>query len=204
MPATRKFRPVRLLQSLHIFGLDHLDPVVLAALADARPLLLVGPHGTAKSELLDGISRCRPETQNKLFSIVHERRVQGLELARLRYRWAAMNPPACTEDGDAMGEEAYLGSLPLDPALADHVAEDPFSHRVLKILQKRGGEGGGFVETEAGSWIGCVLIRVILAWIDFLKEPVRGPRTGPRRSGNLAHHHPMLDPRWGKQGGGSP
>jgi MoxR-like ATPase len=173
MPAARKFRPVRLLQSLHIFGLDHLDPVVLAALADARPMLLVGPHGTAKSELLnrvaralglehrhynaslisfddllgypvpnaertgleylrtpgdlwsaesvflDEISRCRPETQNKLFSIVHERRVQGLELARLRYRWAAMNPPACTEDGDPMGEEAYLGSLPLDPALAD-------------------------------------------------------------------------------------
>jgi len=163
--------PVRLLRSLHLFGLDHLDPVILAALADERPLLLVAPHGTAKSELLnrlaavlglahrhynasliafddllgypvpnaardgltylrtpgdlwdaesvflDEISRCRPETQNKLFSIVHEKRVQGLPLERLRYRWAAMNPPATADvDDDA---EVYEGSLPLDPALAD-------------------------------------------------------------------------------------
>jgi MoxR-like ATPase len=167
----KKKTPIRLLRSLNLYGLDHLDPIVLAALADARPLLLIGPHGTAKSELLnrlaavlnlahrhynasliafddllgypvpnaardgltylrtagdlwdaesvflDEISRCRPETQNKLFSIVHEKRVQGLPLARLRYRWAAMNPPATAElDDDA---EAYEGSLPLDPALAD-------------------------------------------------------------------------------------
>jgi len=164
-------KPVRLLRSLNLFGLDHLDPVILAALADERPLLLVAPHGTAKSELLnrlaavlglahrhynasliafddllgypvpnadrdgltylrtpgdlweaesvflDEISRCRPETQNKLFSIVHEKRVQGLSLERLRYRWAAMNPPATADvEND---EEVYEGSLPLDPALAD-------------------------------------------------------------------------------------
>jgi len=35
----------RLLRSLHLVGLDFLDPVVLAALADERPLLLIGPHG---------------------------------------------------------------------------------------------------------------------------------------------------------------
>lgn len=163
--------PIRLLRSLNLFGLDHLDPVILAALADERPLLLVAPHGTAKSELLnrlavvlglahrhynasliafddllgypvpnaarDGLtylrtpgdlweaesvfldenSRCRPETQNKLFSIVHEKRVQGLPLDRLRYRWAAMNPPATADMGDE--DEVYEGSLPLDPALAD-------------------------------------------------------------------------------------
>jgi MoxR-like ATPase len=164
-------KPVRLLRSLNLFGLDHLDPVILAALADERPLLLVAPHGTAKSELLnrlaavlglahrhynasliafddllgypvpnaardglsylrtpgdlwqaesvflDEISRCRPETQNKLFSIVHEKRVQGLSLEQLRYRWAAMNPPASADMDDE--EEVYDGSLPLDPALAD-------------------------------------------------------------------------------------
>jgi MoxR-like ATPase len=165
--------PRRLLRSLHLVGLDFLDPVVLAALADERPLLLIGPHGTAKSELLnrlaaclglahrhynaslisfddllgypvpepaadavrylrtpgdlwdaesvflDEISRCRPETQNKLFSVVHEKRVQGMALPRLRYRWAAMNPPL-TPDSDP--DEAYEGSLPLDPALADRFA----------------------------------------------------------------------------------
>jgi len=164
-------KPIRLLRSLNLFGLDHLDPVILAALADERPLLLVAPHGTAKSELLnrlaavlglahrhynasliafddllgypvpnaardgltylrtpgdlwqaesvflDEISRCRPETQNKLFSIVHEKRVQGLPLEHLRYRWAAMNPPATADMDDE--EEVYEGSLPIDPALAD-------------------------------------------------------------------------------------
>jgi len=167
----RKNKPTRLLRALNLYGLDHLDPVLLAALADERPLLLIAPHGTAKSELLnrlatvlklehrhynasliafddllgypvpnagrdgltylrtpgdlweaesvflDEISRCRPETQNKLFSIVHEKRVQGLPLEKLRYRWAAMNPPATADlDDDA---DVYEGSLPLDPALAD-------------------------------------------------------------------------------------
>lgn len=164
-------KPVRLLRSLNLFGLDHLDPVILAALADERPLLLIAPHGTAKSELLnrlatvlglehrhynasliafddllgypvpnaardgltylrtpgdlwqaesvflDEISRCRPETQNKLFAIVHEKRIQGLPLEKLRYRWAAMNPPPSPNAGE--DEEVYEGSLPLDPALAD-------------------------------------------------------------------------------------
>jgi MoxR-like ATPase len=78
----------------------------------------------AESVFLDEISRCRPEVQNKLFSIVHERRVQGKELARLRYRWAAMNPPT-TDPLDARDEadvDGYEGSLPLDPALADRFA----------------------------------------------------------------------------------
>ncbi|HEY0878826.1 MAG TPA: MoxR family ATPase [Zeimonas sp.] len=163
------------LRSLALHGLDQLDAVVVAALASEEPLLLVGPHGSAKSALLnriaaalglehrhynasllsfddllgfplpneartglqylrtpatlwdaesvflDEISRCRPEVQNKLFSIVHERRVMGVALERLRYRWAAMNPPAAF---DASGDidDAYLGSQPLDPALADRFA----------------------------------------------------------------------------------
>lgn len=174
MPRTKKSptgTPLRLLRALNLYGLDHLDPVILAALADARPLLLIGPHGTAKSELLnrlawvlnlehrhynasliafddllgypvpnaardgltylrtagdlwdaesvflDEISRCRPETQNKLFAIVHEKKVQGQSLARLRYCWAAMNPPPSPNAAD--DDEVYEGSLPLDPALAD-------------------------------------------------------------------------------------
>jgi MoxR-like ATPase len=68
----------------------------------------------AESVLIDEISRCKPEHQNRLFSLVHERRLQGLPLQRLRYRWAAMNP--CTADQG--GVEDYSGSEPLDPALA--------------------------------------------------------------------------------------
>ncbi len=168
-------RSIFLLRSLGIFGVDHLDFVLLAALADERPLLLIGPHGTAKSEMLnriaaelrlrhrhynasllsfddllgypvvdsankrlefveteasvwgaeslffDEISRCRPETANKLFSLIHERRLQGIALTQLRYRWSAMNPPLSEETIDA-DQELYQGSLPLDPALADRFA----------------------------------------------------------------------------------
>jgi len=69
----------------------------------------------AESVLIDEISRCKPEHQNRLFSLVHERKLQGLPLQRLRYRWAAMNP--CTSDQG--GTEDYAGSEALDPALAD-------------------------------------------------------------------------------------
>ncbi|MCC6162321.1 MAG: AAA family ATPase [Acidobacteria bacterium] len=72
----------------------------------------------AESVLIDEISRCRPEHQNRLFSLIHERRLQGIALPTLRYRWAAMNP--CPSDRDT--HEDYTGSEPLDPALADRFA----------------------------------------------------------------------------------
>ena len=72
----------------------------------------------AESVLIDEISRCKPEHQNRLFSLVHERRVQGIALTKLRYRWAAMNPAA----SDQSDMESYTGSEPLDPALADRFA----------------------------------------------------------------------------------
>jgi MoxR-like ATPase len=68
----------------------------------------------AESVLIDELNRCKPEHQNRFFSIVHERRIQGLALDKLRYRWAAMNP--------AGEENGYLGAEPLDPALADRFA----------------------------------------------------------------------------------
>jgi MoxR-like ATPase len=67
--------------------------------------------------IFDEISRCRPEVQNKLFPIVHERKVQGLALESLEHRWAAMNPPPT--DGAVDG---WIGSEPLDAALADRFA----------------------------------------------------------------------------------
>ena len=71
----------------------------------------------AGAVIFDEISRCRPDIQNKLFPIIHERRVQGVALEGLRYRWAAMNPPSTDED-----ENGYAGSEPLDAALADRFA----------------------------------------------------------------------------------
>lgn len=73
----------------------------------------------AEVVFIDEISRARPELQNKLFPIVHERRIQGTRLEKLRYRWAAMNPPP---DDDSEDEPAYHGAEPLDPALADRFA----------------------------------------------------------------------------------
>ncbi|HEX2622897.1 MAG TPA: MoxR family ATPase, partial [Phototrophicaceae bacterium] len=148
-------------EALAIRGWAHLDAVILAALATEAPLLLVGPHGTAKSLLVeriaaalgldmrhynaallnyddlvgiplpdeagnslrfiqtpgtiwgagfvffDEISRCRADLQNKLFPIIHERRVVGIQLDQLRFRWAAMNPPAPDEPDQRSLTNAY-------------------------------------------------------------------------------------------------
>ena len=72
----------------------------------------------AEVVFVDEISRTRPELQNKLFPIIYDRRVQGRPLTRLVYRWAAMNPPPSEEDLDE-GTADYIGSEPLDAALAD-------------------------------------------------------------------------------------
>ena len=159
-----------LLRSLGIAGWGALEPAILAALATESPILLIGPHGTAKTLLLqrlaealglafrhynasilsfddllgypvpqdgrlvylqtpatvweaeavlfDEVSRCRPELQNKLFPLIHERVAQGLPLTRLRHRWAAMNPPPGDHSAAADGV-SYDGAEPLDVALAD-------------------------------------------------------------------------------------
>ena len=166
-----------LLPQLGIHGFNTIEPIILASLAGESTLLLIGPHGTAKSLLLcriaealslefrhynasllnfddlvgypvpgkdgqlefietpasvwpaeaiflDEISRARIDMQNRFFSLLHERRVQGIALKRLRYRWAAMNPPASDDDidGEGYGDSGYIGSEPLDPALADRFA----------------------------------------------------------------------------------
>ena len=72
----------------------------------------------AEVVFIDEISRTRPELQNKLFPIIYDRRVQGRPLSRLVYRWAAMNPPP-TDDELDVGDALYIGSEPLDAALAD-------------------------------------------------------------------------------------
>jgi MoxR-like ATPase len=73
----------------------------------------------AQAVFVDEISRARIDVQNRLFPIIHERRVQGLALPDLQHRWAAMNPPSADDDAD---DAPYAGSLPLDVALADRFA----------------------------------------------------------------------------------
>lgn len=70
---------------------------------------------------IDEINRTKPELQNKLFPIIYDKRIQGQDLEKLKYRWAAMNPPCLDEDEDDDEENnvKYLGAMPLDPALAD-------------------------------------------------------------------------------------
>ena len=70
----------------------------------------------AEVVFIDELNRTKPELQNKLFPIIYDKRVQGTNLAKLKYRWAAMNPPAKDDDED---ELSYIGAMPLDPALAD-------------------------------------------------------------------------------------
>lgn len=74
----------------------------------------VGSVWDAEFVFFDEINRCRPDLQNKMFPIVHERRVAGVGLPRLVHRWAAMNPP-----GHLDGLADYVGVEPLDRALAD-------------------------------------------------------------------------------------
>lgn len=159
-----------LTSDLGIQGLDNLDAAIIAALATNSTVLLIGPHGSAKTLLaqriaetlectfrhyntsllnyddlvgypvpdqgnrtlqfiqtpgtiwkaefilFDEISRARPELQNKVFPIVYEHRVQGIELERLTHCWAAMNPPSDGEEDHGAG---YFGSWSLDEALAD-------------------------------------------------------------------------------------
>lgn len=67
----------------------------------------------------DEISRCRADLQNKLFPIVYERRIIGIDLEQLQHRWAAMNPPAPDVIDISATADHYIGSEPLDTALAD-------------------------------------------------------------------------------------
>ena len=83
---------------------------------DGLSLKYLGTAGAvwdAEFVFLDEINRCRPDLQNKLFPLVHERRLAGEELPQLRHRWAAINPP-----GEVDGN-SYLGVEELDAALAD-------------------------------------------------------------------------------------
>jgi len=90
----------------------------------------------AESVLIDEISRCKPEHQNRLFSLVHERKLQGLPLKRLKFRWAAMNP--CMSDQG--GTEDYSGSEPLDRTHVDRFGARKAREMGVEAVKKGAGE----------------------------------------------------------------
>ena len=152
----------------------------------------------AESVLIDEISRCKPEHQNRLFALVHERKIQGMPLSKLRYRWAAMNP--CTTDQGSL--EDYAGSEPLDPALADRFAmfiwavdwENLSDDERLKVASPDG-EGkiasdGGELRNRIEAWRAEFLDTVascpapILEYVTMAVTTLNGSgiRISPRRS----------------------
>ena len=62
----------------------------------------------AQCVFIDEISRARLDVQNRLFPIIHEKRVQGIALEALEHRWAAMNPPM---PRDAAGFRSRIATL---------------------------------------------------------------------------------------------
>ena len=60
--------------------------------------------------LVDELSRASPAMQNKWLEVIRSRQIMGKQIEGLQYIFAAMNPPG------------YLGSMPLDEALAGRFA----------------------------------------------------------------------------------
>mgnify|MGYP002629786966 CR=1 FL=1 len=152
----------------------------------------------AESVLIDEISRCKPEHQNRLFSLVHERKIQGIPLSQLRYRWAAMNP--CTTDQS--GGEDYLGAEPLDAALADRFAVilevgdwDTLSLDDRRLVANPAGEGavasdGGALAAALAGWRATFETQLqecppaVIEYVCALTSTLRdaGIRLSPRRA----------------------
>jgi hypothetical protein len=67
-----------------------------------------------------------------------------------------------TEPSAVIPRQHVFGVVGLQEAVALKMPEDPGVDRVLEALQQLAGEGGGFVEAEAGFRIGRILNRVTL------------------------------------------
>ena len=88
---------------------------------DHKSINYIGSNNSiwdAEIVFIDEINRTKPELQNKLFPIIYDRKIQGESLTKLKYCWAAMNPPYNSDDEYEESIE-YLGTVPLDKALSD-------------------------------------------------------------------------------------
>ncbi|MDX2159814.1 MAG: AAA family ATPase [bacterium] len=128
----------------------------------------------AEFVFFDEVSRCRPDLQNKMFPIVHERTVAGIELERLRHRWGAMNPPMA-DDADISDGDLYLGAEPLDPALIDRfpfIVTVPTWRDLSRDDRKRlvTGEGAAFgMNAVSQTWLLDLVSRC-----EMMIEEIRG------------------------------
>jgi MoxR-like ATPase len=126
----------------------------------------------AESIFVDEISRCKPEHQNRFFSLIQEKRIQGIKIENLRYRWAAMNPCGGPDQGK---QDSYTGSEPLDQALADRfafVVEVPdWSDLKDKARQAVAGAGIGQITIETADRIKSSLEKWQIDYHQFLKNP---------------------------------
>lgn len=120
-----------------------LDDIIGYPVRDGEKILyLPTPASCWDAEMIfiDEISRCKPETQNKLFSIIYEKKVMGMPLEKLVYRWAAMNPPFLTTEVNSPLSFLCEGSFPLDAALADRfnfIMAFPSIDRLPSPVQKK-------------------------------------------------------------------
>ena len=81
----------------------------------------------AESVLIDEISRCKPEHQNRLFSLIHERRLQCIESHLLILR---MRPALCRSNVDGVQIDAMPISEPQNQRLSGNF-EPPISLIVI-------------------------------------------------------------------------
>ncbi|MCZ7535037.1 MAG: AAA family ATPase [Acidimicrobiia bacterium] len=86
--ATIEEEPPRCLtRSLGIHGWSRVDPVLLAALAIEAPVLLVGPHGTAKTLIVERLAAALDlELRHYNASLVNYDDLVGIPLPRRRRR----------------------------------------------------------------------------------------------------------------------
>jgi len=76
--------------------------------------------------LIDEISRANPSMQNKWLEVIRSRQIMGRKIPNLKYIFAAMNPL-----------DGYLGTTPLDPALAGRFA---FILTIPDVTQMKSGD----------------------------------------------------------------
>jgi hypothetical protein len=77
----------------------------------------------AEFVFLDEINRCRPDFHNKLFPLVHERRVAGEYLTALRHRWGLASrdhPPSDAKRPRSvvLGPGLFIRAMPSRSAIA--------------------------------------------------------------------------------------
>ena len=168
----------RILERLGIVGMESIEPVILAALIQQDPLLLIGPHGTGKSYLLNRLAaalRLRaPALQRQPAQLRRPRRLSAPQ----RLRRTRLHPDAGFDLGRAVG--VHRRDLALPPGSAEQaVLHNP---RALRAGASAARPGLPLVgdEPPGGRRRGLALCRV------------RAARPGARGPLRLRPRHPRL------------